>query len=363
MPEQDLLYCSSFKKDTYKFVELSSPELVEAFATGNHLVIKGLPEDEAVLCTESRTYAVHKEASSNTFLLMESDTYKVVDNLSDIIQLTPCLARLHRIDDVLAPTAYAGYKNEEQLQDKTFYTYHDLMSVVQASEMELSKGLKVRGAFEYKGYYRVFDKSYLLGLLDALLTSTAGMNLTGLTTKEAIQHIQTELSFVDEEAITPDEITLAGLRCFISDEDELSEDGTVPFNERKICRFLGEYLLSQTKNKRWEIDDFMEVWKGLGQNLFTPELEDISGLCVYHELTKLQQTVQYIQYFPVYELSTDPSQRFATLFAEKPLWGSEEITPFLIDLAPNQKERDKLLLKYTRTRKTKDSILYGSRVK
>lgn len=331
------------------------------------ITLKGLAEDDAVLCTETTTFAVQQENSSNTFMLITpNDIYQVEDSVSRIIQLTPCLARLHRIDELLTPTAYSGHRNEQDYMDKTMYTYHDLLSVVQASELELKNGLKRKGAFEYQGYCRLFNRRYLLQLLDALITNTTmhGLDLYNLTVRQAMECIKEETAAVDAEDYVPDEILLATLSFLSSDGCELnSEDKVVELDERKICRFLGEWLLSSPRNKRWELQDFMEIWKKLGQDTFTPQLSDIDGLCVYHEVIKVQKTIQYIQYFPVHELSTDPAQRFATLFAEKPLWTSKEIMPFLIDLAPTQKERDRLLLKYTRTHRKKEITLYGSRIK
>jgi sister chromatid cohesion protein DCC1 len=107
----------------------------------------------------------------------------------------------------------------------------------------------------------------------------------------------------------------------------------------------------------------MEVWKKLGQDVFIPKLEYLDGLYIMNERAKLHRIERDIQYFPVSELSTDPPQRFSALFAEKPLWTSDEIIPFLVDLAPKKKEQELLLLKYARTHKTANRIQYGSRIK
>ncbi|KAI8080800.1 uncharacterized protein B0P05DRAFT_539664 [Gilbertella persicaria] len=111
------------------------------------------------------------------------------------------------------------------------------------------------------------------------------------------------------------------------------------------------------------MNEFMEVWKKLTQDVFSPKLEYIQGLYIAHTSTKLNQTESYVQYFPIHELSTDPAQRFAALFAEKPLWSLEEISPFLMDLAPLKKEREHLLLKFARPHRTQSTTLYGSRIK
>lgn len=68
-------------------------------------------------------------------------------------------------------------------------------------------------------------------------------------------------------------------------------------------------------------------------------------------------------YFPASELSTDPATRFADLFLTRPRWSSDDITPFLVDLAISKKDRDKLLLKYARAIKNGDAgTFYTARV-
>jgi sister chromatid cohesion protein DCC1 len=108
----------------------------------------------------------------------------------------------------------------------------------------------------------------------------------------------------------------------------------------------------------------MEVWSKLGHDLFEPKLEMIGDMCIKEDLSKGKSIQKYIQHYPVTELSSNPPQRFAALFSVKTLWTNDDITPFLIDLAPTPKERDGLLLKFTRRHKTSNNqILYGSRIK
>lgn len=223
------------------------------------------------------------------------------------------------------------------------------------------EGLEKRGAFEHEGYFRLLDKSYLLRLFDSLLNNVLvhGYDITNMTLDQAKQSIQEEMTAVDDEEMIPDTILTACVNTFASSH----VDDKIRFDEEKVCRFLGEWVLSNPRNKRWELDDFMDVWKRLGHEIFTPKIEHIAGLYIMHENTRIQKVEKFIQYFSVNELPTDPAQRFSALFAEKPLWKSDEITAFISDLAPTKKGLDSLLLKFARTHREKNLVLYGSRIK
>lgn len=69
-----------------------------------------------------------------------------------------------------------------------------------------------------------------------------------------------------------------------------------------------------------------------------------------------------LSYLAAPTLPTDPAARFAELFLTRSRWKSDEIEPFLSDIAVNSKERDKLLLKYARAMTTPEGTWYTARV-
>lgn len=244
------------------------------------------------------------------------------------------------------------------------YSLDDLLSVVQASKGELLTGLEKRGAFIHEGYYRLFEKDYLLQLFDYLLTNSIinGIDVTFMSLGEAKRCIKE--GSAEERVDIPDDLLISAINVFLARVDHLDrEENMIVFDRGKICRFMGEWMLSNPRSKRWELSDFTRLWATMSHELFTPELQDLDGLYLMYETIKLSKNVQYIQYFPVSELSTDPPQRFAALFSEKPLWTLNEIQPFLVDLAPSKKEQETLLLKFARSHRSKNTVSYGSRIK
>ncbi|KAF7730993.1 Sister chromatid cohesion protein DCC1 [Apophysomyces ossiformis] len=364
----DLAYAHDFQQSTYRIVELGSEDLVSAFESGSGIVIKGLPDDEAVLCTATKTFSVHQVNTSNSLLLATTgnNPMHVLHNLSSTIELQPCVPRLGTIDTLLEATRYSGSKNESNIADKVhnskFYSYDDLLSLVQASEAELAAGLKLRHTFILNGKCRLLDRTYLNRLLDMLYTNATinGFDMQSISLENAQKCIYEGLE-ADESIAEP--ALMACIQSFVTD---MGNTFSLSFDEYKVCRFIGEFVLSSTAGKEWERDDFLDVWKQLVPEGYRPAMSMLEGLVLSQEIISLapRRVQHYVSYFPVSELSTDPAQRFATLFRRKKLWSTDDITPFLSDIAPDPKKRDALLLKFTRAQKGEDGkTLYGSRIK
>ena len=192
-------------------------------------------------------------------------------------------------------------------------------------------GLAKRGAFIHDGCYRLLESDYLFQLYDNLMTNSTSksMNIRQMLLGEAKRCILDEQRQLGQQDIIPDHILVAAIDTMITNTDHAGDETCIlEFSEDKICRFLGEWLLTNPKGKRWKLDDFMEYWKTLCHDVFEPRLDYLKGLFVQFETVKFQITEKYIYYFPVKQLSTEAPQRFAALFAEKPLWSLEEIEPF-----------------------------------
>ncbi|KAI9260139.1 sister chromatid cohesion protein Dcc1 [Sporodiniella umbellata] len=245
METKKLTFKKDFVKDSFKLIELNTPEQIDTFQSGTTIVIKGLEDDEAVLCTDTKTFIVRRMHNSNSALLVNQEN-SVEDNVSSTIDLIPCLGRLDRIDSLLSGVSYEGEENEEKvLNGKTLYTMKDMLSIVQASEKELLSGLEKRSVFVYNTYCRTFDKTWLFQLFDAFMTNALlhGLDIHTMTLERAKDCILEERSAVDEDSYIPDEILKSALSVFAT----LDEGERLKFDERKSCRFLGEWLLSNPR--------------------------------------------------------------------------------------------------------------------
>lgn len=229
----------------------------------------------------------------------------------------------------------------------------------------IENGKMGENSWDSVGYYRILDPAFMYNLLDTLANNATlyDIDLQAIPVDGAKTCIR---QYPEDGDKIPDPVIMTCLDAF----GIWSEDGvTVRLDEYKVCRFIGEYLLSTERGKEWPLNEFMTLWCNLVrkrvQDIFSPDLSMLRGLYTMRERTQMQlmQPQQYLSYFPVSELPNDPLQRFARLFAEKKQWTPDEILPYIEDLAPDQKQKDALLLKYTRTQKSNGQVFYGTRIK
>jgi sister chromatid cohesion protein DCC1 len=73
------------------------------------LMIKGGPEDDAVLCTSDRTYNIRSVMLSNSVLVVSprsdvdgsEDQVVIRDSLNELLELVPTVPKLHRMNVLL----------------------------------------------------------------------------------------------------------------------------------------------------------------------------------------------------------------------------------------------------------------------
>ncbi|CAO3652725.1 unnamed protein product [Cunninghamella blakesleeana] len=358
MPE--LIYSSTFKKDSFKLIELGTDELLKEFEFGNRIT-----RNEAVLCTSVSTYAVRQVYTSNSYLLLNKEKenqYQVEDDVSNTIELIVTPPRITRLNTLLANTFYTGPENESLLFSSSntelkLYTFDDLLSIVQASQAELLKALRDLNCFVLNGYYRRISSPYLHQMLDGLSTNAtiSNINVRSMTLKEAYSCLDHDFADV------PNAVRESFLQTFVKDMNQ----PLLCLDDYKVGRFLGTIILESEKGREWKIEDFEDYWERLIKIVLDikPDISILKGLYYTTERQVIQKNQLYITYFPVYELPTEPSERFTRLFSEKSRWSPDDIFPYVDDIARDEKHRDALLLKFTRLQKLGNKSFYGSRIK
>jgi sister chromatid cohesion protein DCC1 len=68
--EANLVLGAGFEREEVELMELP-PELLAVIEEGGEMAFKGAPDEEAVLCTRDKTYAVKRVETSNTLLLLQ----------------------------------------------------------------------------------------------------------------------------------------------------------------------------------------------------------------------------------------------------------------------------------------------------
>jgi sister chromatid cohesion protein DCC1 len=90
-------------------------------------MIKGGPEDDAVLCTSDKTYNIRSVTLSNSVLLVSPGPHNdgsenqvvIQDSLNELLELVPAVPRLHRMNVLLKEHEWEEGHDEDD-EDESF---------------------------------------------------------------------------------------------------------------------------------------------------------------------------------------------------------------------------------------------------
>ncbi|EPQ57498.1 hypothetical protein GLOTRDRAFT_39106 [Gloeophyllum trabeum ATCC 11539] len=372
---------------TFKLLELPPDllKLVEAYIEGNaslNLSVKGGAEEDAVLCTDEKTYTMRSVVLSNSVLVLTpapeagegmGDKVVIQDELHDIIELVPSLPKLHKLKGILRGLEYdEGYEDEEMMdEDEEFdntqtgtFSYADAMHL-QASEGELRRGLRDMRILDIGGRLRPIAPSYLNTILELILNHLVSHSLH----HDAVPVDELSAAMKDEHEVDR-QVTTQVLLWFGT-----VKDGKWEMNAEEVIKQIGLGILRPHKDAPIAEQEFLEKWKSAVGDTFESYislklLEVCTSARTSHSGNYLSSmsrdtfpAVLALTYFPSSSLPTDPAARFTDLFLTRPKWKAEDIAPYLADVAVDSKERDKLLLKYARATKDAEGMWYTARNK
>jgi sister chromatid cohesion protein DCC1 len=123
--------------------------------------MKGTPTDEAVICTPTQTFTLRTITVSNSMLFLRPDDTThdlyIQDTCHEVLELTPSVPRLGRVDKLLRETSWEGMRGTKRAREgevggkRKRYTRGQLQSVIQASDAELDDGFHTRNVIQVDG--------------------------------------------------------------------------------------------------------------------------------------------------------------------------------------------------------------------
>lgn len=318
------------------------------------VTLRGLPDEDAVLCTKSKTYAIKFVGNSNSMFLIppsNSPCFIQDDDANDdkvsVIKLAPgnmelveVSPKLDKLKQLLLERPFGpGEVDDAMMMDDdgteknlALYTWSDLVNIIQASDEELRKGLESLSAIEIDGYWRIVDESYLDMILRMLLNNCVlnGWCFDGLDEEDVVS------ALVADEF--PSELASHCLRVFGS---EVKGAGKWKLEPRLVCLHFARQVLREEKMR---VESFMEEWRKKIPEGMEGKLEMLEGE-VLSERIGIETRVYT---FSVRSLPSTPAERFAVLFKHRPKWEWKDLEPYLRDLQVPRLSMEGLLLKYTR---------------
>ncbi|PPQ98496.1 hypothetical protein CVT24_003987 [Panaeolus cyanescens] len=372
MPEYDLCFSSASTIETgsYKLVELT-PDLAKLIEDGINndlainLTIKGNPQEDAVLCTKDKTYSMRSVNLSNTVVVatavpdidacnndFSNDAVVIRDQVKEIIELAPAVPKLHKLMSLIRERVYdEGQEDDDDDPSIVRFTLDTARREIQASEVELERGLKDRRILVLNNELRPIAVSYLIHLLELILAV-----LVAASEQHASASVESITSQLEEDHEVPRVVSTQVMGWFGD-----IVDGKWKMDVDSVVKEIGLGILRNHRHDPIEKGLLMTKWKSLVGDTFESSVSLPLLAGNYIEVETLGSTNTTLKYFPASSLPIDPAGRFAELFAMRSKWKGEEISPFLADIAVNNKERDKLLLKYCRAVTDSHGIRYTAR--
>lgn len=306
--------------------------------------LRGQPDEDAVLCTQSKTFAIKFVGTSNSvFLIPPSDhsafceiaddcsgeknqqaiasVIKVAPGNMELVEVAP---RLDKLKLLLLENPYSSEEAlefddlEEMEKNKAgFYTWNDLVDKVQASDDELRSGLWALSAVELDGYWRIVDERYM-GTVLAMLLHNSVLNDWSL---DAL--IEDEVVRVLVSDGFPPILACHCLHVYGSKVDEgRSKSCLWKLDERRVCVHFAREILYSGRRK---MESFMEEWQRKIPEGMQASFEILEGEVLVEKLG----VDLWVRAFSVSSLPANPAERFSILFGERPKWEWKDLQPYI----------------------------------
>lgn len=365
MSDIDVRFSPSTAQDagSFRLIELP-PELCQLIESTMNapshaqstLCVKGSIAEDAVLCTADKTYALRSVQLSNTLLVTtpsRTDSGRAVnvrDRIHEVLELVPSVPKLHKLPMLLKGAQY-DEGDEDRRVTLVKYTYDQALCEIQASEAEFQQGLKEKRILVLDGYLRPIVPTHLSTILELILSYVVTLSLS-----YQAAGVEELVSTLADEHEVPREVSGQIISWFGPVKEGLWE-----MDVKAVVAEIGLEILRHYKHEPIVESEFLSKWKNKVGDTFEAflALELLTG---NYLRSQDNSSSAALTYFPASGLQMDPAARFTELFLTKQRWKSNDIEPFLSDIAVNSKERDKLLLKYARAITTPEGTWYTSRV-
>ncbi|KXZ53306.1 hypothetical protein GPECTOR_7g1200 [Gonium pectorale] len=356
------------------------------------VVVKGAEDEEAVLCTSQRTYAMKLVETTNLQLLVRpSETaaqFRSADSAEPIqvaatsgshIELVEVAPRLGPLRRLLWERPY-GPQDEGEGADgdgdtamaeaegpggrrAAGYTFDELLAEVQASPAELRAALAAEGAVELDGRWRAVEGGYLGELLEMVLLTAqqAGMPLGALRGGELLEALRADgyhPNVVGHCLTVYARRVDAGAAGSAEAGPAAAGDGVWAVDETKVCIHFAHKVLAAARGSM-PLQDFTAAWARAVPAGMSPRPDMLAA----EALVDGTGPEARISAFPAAALPHEPAERFAALFRRRPRWEWTHLEPYLAGLKVPGQSVEALLIRFARaSQPTPDApLVYSAR--
>lgn len=298
--------------------------------------LRGQLDEDAVLCTRSKTYAVKFVGNSNSVLLIPSSdqfsheshikrtdeevvasVIKVALGNMELVEIAPKVDKLKlllsRNPLKLGELTETGDLDEMIDIDKNLYRWDDLTDMVQASDEELRTALNAFSAVEINGYWRIVDEGYMDAILNILLQNSIlnDWSLNALNEDEVVGVLESD-GFTRKIA----------RHCLQVYGSKVDMESLWRLDERKVCVHFARGILRGGKMK---MESFMEEWRRKVPERMSVNFDILEG----EVLTETLGIQTWVYAYSISSLPCDPAARFSALFHERKKWEWRDLNPYI----------------------------------
>lgn len=311
--------------ENYKFLEIDK-ELTDCLETGQILYIKGSNEENAVLCTENKTYDLLECETSNSLLLVKGLQFHNVLKNQDLRQISdvstfgvfykylspvPGKPKLRKLKQLLNKTSYRGSELEYKINTDDLYSFEELQDVIQASNVELTKALKDLNTITINGKIRILEFEYHFRVLSYMMK---------VLDEESIRYDEVDYEETVKallEYCVPKEVIESLFYLYTEPTSDLKHYRYTD----KVAKFFAQVLLVNAG--KFNLSEFLQAWQDSVPDGMPTDESMLRGIAI------IDRQANVIRYFPEEDLPENVIERFNVLFQAKENWTAEEIVAYI----------------------------------
>lgn len=204
------------------------------YLTTYRLVIRGLENDEAILCSPKKSYVLKSVHISNSLLVYKQNGEDGVLAASDCTrhyyEVTPNIPDYSRMLDLMSTCLYDGQNDDY----RKLYGEEELRQLMQMSDAEFNQMLVDLNVFEIRGALRMFSDDFASKYLQTAFAygNANGWNLSSFPFDDFYCNLK-------EDGVDDAELDVISkvFRIFTERKNERR------FDDGKVCRFIAKTLL------------------------------------------------------------------------------------------------------------------------
>ncbi|KAF2069491.1 hypothetical protein CYY_009189 [Polysphondylium violaceum] len=342
-------FSNDYPNQSYYLLEVTN-EIVDEIKKENksNLVIKGLPNEDAVLCTKDKTFIIKGAQTSNAILLVSKNNDKVSTLFQqhlELIETKPRLNSLHTL--VESKSLKSNLEYEEQLESNSLgLSMNEILDNTQASENEtLSYLSKINSFTLSNGNIIKLSDEYKMRIIDLIIAEITinSWSLEKVPIKDCIENLKSQV---------PKEILLQCINIYSLKADQSTttekeqEEDYFKFNTNLLCIDRAKQLLLLSSKGDWQYETFMENWKDSLSFDLKPTFDILRGLAIIN--VNKGSTQRFVKYIDQSTLSLLPKNRFKELFQLSSRWTIDTIEPYINTIIPPKTSLEQFILTYSR---------------